>query len=178
MRDGTVYAHPTLERATSVSVSSSLLGTPTAQTGGDHPEAGHELLGPQVRRLHTPTTGDTHPSYDTRISPGQKPRSIPVPNLAAQVEEQLLQTPGASAAGYTSRSGDRKDEKLLAGQSKELLPSPGAWLGRRPENSMSDPERARSRQHEGKRGKRSLELPDAIASIGDHTPPPSNDGNE
>jgi hypothetical protein len=41
-------------------------------------------------RLATPTTGDTTPHYDHRISPGQKPRERPVPNLAAQVEDELL----------------------------------------------------------------------------------------
>lgn len=45
-----------------------------------------------------------------------------------------------------------------------MLPTPNAWLGRRPENAMADPERAASRDHEGTRGKRSIELPDAIAA--------------
>lgn len=46
-----------------------------------------------------------------------------------------------------------------------LLPTPSAWLGRRPENDTADPERARSREHEGMKGKRSMELPDALALI-------------
>jgi DNA (cytosine-5)-methyltransferase 1 len=45
-----------------------------------------------------------------------------------------------------------------------LLPTPGAWLGRRPENASADPERAASREHDGIRGKRSLELPEALAA--------------
>lgn len=54
-----------------------------------------------------------------------------------------------------------------------LLPTPGAWLGRRPENATADPERAASRMHDGIRGKRLLELPDALALLptptqGDH----------
>lgn len=95
MHDGQVFAHPTPERVTEESASSSSLGTPTAQTGGDSPEHGHELLGPQIQRqmLHTPTTGDTAPTYDHRASPGYT-RAIPVPNLAAQVND-LLPTPTA-----------------------------------------------------------------------------------
>lgn len=45
-----------------------------------------------------------------------------------------------------------------------LLPTPSAWLGRRPENSTADPERAASRMNTGDAGKRSIELPDAIAA--------------
>lgn len=121
MRDGQVFEHPTPERRTVESGSGS---------------------------LHTPTTGDTSPSFDHRASPGYT-RDKPVPNLAAQVEE--------------------------------MLPTPGAWLGRRPENSMPDPERAASRRHDGPKGKRSFELPDAIAeigSLGDPTSQLSADGSE
>jgi hypothetical protein len=48
---------------------------------------------------------------------------------------------------------------------KGLLPTPGAWLGRRPENATADPQRASSREHDGTRGKRSWELPDALATL-------------
>jgi hypothetical protein len=80
--------------------------------------------------LHTPTTGDTNPSYDHRISPGQKPRAKPVPNLAAQVSE--------------------------------MLPTPDAWLGRRPSSASVDPTRVASRQHPGDRGRRPTTLPEAL----------------
>ena len=45
--------------------------------------------------LHTPTTGDTAPTYDHRASPGYT-RTKPVPNLAAQIEDELLPTPRAA----------------------------------------------------------------------------------
>jgi hypothetical protein len=108
MHDGQVFAHPTPERVTDESASSS---------------------------LHTPTTGDTAPTYDHRASPGYT-RAIPVPNLAAQVDD-LLPTPEGSDA-----SGGRR--------SKELG-------GHRPSGA-----------------KRSMRL----RSLGDHTKPPSEGGNE
>jgi hypothetical protein len=80
MHDGRVFAHPTPERVTSESGSSS---------------------------LHTPTTGDTAPTYDHRASPGYT-RAIPVPNLAAQVDD-LLPTPRGrdkGTAGDVSGLGD------------------------------------------------------------------------
>jgi hypothetical protein len=46
-----------------------------------------------------------------------------------------------------------------------LLPTPSAWLGRRPENATADPERALSRMQPGDKGKRSIELPDALAML-------------
>jgi hypothetical protein len=64
----------------------------------------------------------------------------------------------------TQRTLSRTVPALLPKGEEDLLPTPGAWLGRRPENSMADPERAASREHEGTRGKRSVELPDAIAA--------------
>jgi hypothetical protein len=154
MHDGQVFAHPTPERVTEESASSS---------------------------LHTPTTGDTAPTYDHRASPGYT-RAIPVPNLAAQVDELLPTPEGSDASGGRrskelggTRPSGAKRAITLATRLDHLLPSPGAWLGRRPENSLPDPERAASKKHAGKRGKRSVELPDAIASIGDHTDPPSED---
>jgi hypothetical protein len=45
-----------------------------------------------VGLLHTPTTGDTVPNYDHRASPGYM-RAIPVPNLAAQIEDGLRGEP-------------------------------------------------------------------------------------
>jgi hypothetical protein len=55
-------------------------------------------------------------------------------------------------------------QRTLSRIAPALLPTPSAWLGRRPENAMADPERAKSRENEGERGKRSVELPDAIAA--------------
>lgn len=75
MHDGRVFAHPTPERVTNDSASSS---------------------------LHTPTTGDTAPTYDHRASPGYT-RAIPVPNLAAQVDAML---PTPDAMGSITRSAE------------------------------------------------------------------------
>jgi hypothetical protein len=112
-RHGSAYGPLTLERPTGDSVSSYL---PTPDTLGDgysttprkaaNFETGHAVsLGQRMVNLATPTTGDTHPSYDKRISPGQKPRARPVPNLAAQVDE-LLPTPRTSDTNGTGRHGD------------------------------------------------------------------------
>ncbi len=56
---------------------------------------------------------------------------------------------------------------LTLGMAAAMLPTPSAWLGRRPENATADPERAASREHdgEGRRGDRSIELPDALAKL-------------
>jgi len=58
------------------------------------------------------------------------------------------------------------------------LPTPEAWLGRREANSSLDPTREASKRHEGDRGRRSVTLPEALASIGELTSPPSDDGSE
>ncbi len=109
-RHGQAFALPTLERPTVGSGSSSSLNLPTPsviETGGyaTNPrkdanfETNHAVsTGQVIAHLATPTTGDTHPSYDKRISPGQKPRARPVPNLAAQVDE-LLPTPRVPTGG-------------------------------------------------------------------------------
>jgi len=95
----------------------------------------------------------------------------------------LLPTPSASESEPSEEwveealeSGIAPDERLYMPGRKwhvqrtlsrvvpTLLPTPNAWLGRRPENSTADPERAASRQHEGQKGKRSIELPDALAA--------------
>jgi hypothetical protein len=76
----------------------------------------------------------------------------------------LLPTPVTSdSRGLTD--GDSREGGASLREIEELLPSPTAWLGRRPENATADPERAASRRHEGARGKRSMELPDALAML-------------
>jgi hypothetical protein len=75
-------------------------------------ETGHAVsLGQRMVHLHTPTTGDTNPSYDHRASPGYT-RKIPVPNLAAQVDE-LLPTPrheGFDAGNHRRSLGEPMDQ--------------------------------------------------------------------
>jgi hypothetical protein len=127
-RHGQAFALPMSERPTVASDSSSL-PTPDTTHGRKQTRTAPLLPG-AIDMLATPTTGDTHPSYDKRISPGQKPRARPVPNLAAQVSE--------------------------------MLPTPDAWLGRRPSSASVDPTRIASRQHPGDRGRGSITLPEAL----------------
>lgn len=101
MRGGVVYAHPTPERVTNASGSSSLhtptTGTPREAEYG--PDGKPRYLLPQLLALFpTPTTGDVHPAYDGRSSSGQT-RPRPVPNLAATVQDVLLPTPRTPTGG-------------------------------------------------------------------------------
>lgn len=147
MHDGRVYEHPMLERPTVASASSS---------------------------LHTPTTGDTHPSFDHRISPGQKPRSIPVPNLAAQVEELLPtpQTPHGGLEGPAQKKKRGSGGGDLPGTIRDkLLPSPSGYEGTR--GSGGDPEQRLAQGHQ-------VNLADIVEKglSGDRTQPPSSDGKD
>lgn len=108
--------------------------------------------------LPTPRTND-----GTGTFPLERPEDMD--NLATRVRRHLLPTPTASdsrgkSAGWEGREGGPD----LAAAVEPLLPTPTAWLGRRPENATADPERAASREHEGSRGKRSIELPEALAA--------------
>lgn len=59
-------------------------------------------------------------------------------------------------------SEPRTDEN----DSSSSLPTPGAWLGRREVNSnVDDPVREESKRHQGDRGRRSVELPEALAPL-------------
>jgi hypothetical protein len=93
---------------------------------------------------------------------------------------QLLPTPTANDDNKSPEAHMRMKARMPDGPRKRitslavlaraefrqpLLPTPGAWLGRRPENAMADPEREASRDHWGTRGKRSWELPDALESL-------------
>jgi hypothetical protein len=108
--------------------------------------------------LPTPRTND-----GTGTFPLERPEDMD--NLATRVHRHLLPTPTASdsrgkSAGWEGREGGPD----LAAAVEPLLPTPTAWLGRRPENATADPERAASREHAGSRGKRSVELPEALAA--------------
>jgi hypothetical protein len=61
-------------------------------------------------------------------------------------------------------------QRTLKRTAAALLPTPVAWLGRRPENAMADPERAASQ------GQRSIELPDALALLPTPTANEENPG--
>jgi len=79
-RRGSAFALPTSARATDASGSSSLLHTPTA------------------------TDKDGKPRYDHRASPGYV-RNKPVPNLAAQIVDELLPTPVADHSRGLAQPG-------------------------------------------------------------------------
>ncbi len=78
---------------------------------------------------------------------------------------KLLPTPRASDQNRGGGIDHGQGGPSLPAAAINLLPTPSSWLGRRPENASPDPEREASRQHEGERGKRSIELPDALAKI-------------
>lgn len=94
--------------------------------------------------------------------------STPTEEFVDEVREHLddphsrLYLPGRK--WHSQRTLSRIVPALLPPTDDEMLPTPGAWLGRRPENATADPERAASRENEGVRGKRSVELPDALAA--------------
>lgn len=94
----------------------------------------------------------------SRIAPTLLPTPMSHDRHGAKTREKLDELAATRAKGAP--------RNLNEVAKHELLPTPGAWLGRRPENSISDPERAASRQHtEGRRGDRSFELPDALALL-------------
>jgi hypothetical protein len=65
--------------------------------------------------LHTPTTGDSHPTYEKRY-PGGKFRPSPIPNLAAEIEEGIA---------YIDRRSSPTSSPLMAPDSEEQLCLPG-----------------------------------------------------
>lgn len=103
-RRGRSFALPMSGPAIGGLGSSSLLPTPAAEkiTPQRREDFTPNLPG-RVNMLHTPTTGDTHPTYDHRASPGYV-RNKPVPNLAAQVDE-LLPTPTADHSRGLAQTG-------------------------------------------------------------------------
>lgn len=166
MSNGECFAHPTWELLIDESASSSL------------------------RRLPTPVVSD---SRGSRRATARTESWTSNPGVSLTDAIWLLPTPVAQDDGKTPEAHLAMKSRLPGGAAnadhvtggaradfkQPLLPTPGAWLGRRPENAKSDPERMASRQHEGARGKRSLELPDALATrlTGASTPTPSDAGS-
>jgi hypothetical protein len=66
--------------------------------------------------LHTPTTGDNHPTYEKRY-PGGKVRPSPIPNLAAEIEEGIA---------YIDRRSSPTSSPSTEPDSEEQLCLPGA----------------------------------------------------
>ena len=91
----------------------------------------------------------------------------------SRIVPALLPTPNASdeAGGEGQSRADRQERTkgrtggFALKDLDHILPTPNAWLGRRPGNAAADPTRIASREHEGMRGKRSLELPEALAQM-------------
>lgn len=146
---GFAWELPTSGPPTDASESSSLLPTPSAYESTPTDEYSEEV------REHLL---DTHRRL---YLPGRKWHSQ---RTLSRMAGALLPTPVVSD-GRGLTDGDSREGGASLRELEGLLPSPTAWLGRRPENAMADPERAASRQHEGARGKRSLELPDALAML-------------
>lgn len=134
---------------TDASESSSLLPTPSAYESTPTEEFNEEV------REHLLAT------HERLYLPGRKWHSQ---RTLSRMAGALLPTPVVSD-GRGLTDGDSREGGSSLREIEELLPSPTAWLGRRPENATADPERAASRRHEGARGKRSMELPDALAML-------------
>jgi hypothetical protein len=153
-RRGRAFALPMSERATSASGSSSLPTPASRDWKGDNGRAGT-----LPNLLHTPTTGDTVPNYDHRASPGYT-RAIPVPNLAAQIEDELLPTPRHE--GFDA--GNHRGQPDSLNQTIRMLPTPKTPTG--------GSEARAGRKARGSGGE------DLAASIGELTSPPSEGGSE
>ena len=142
----------------SESSSSRLLPTPDANymNDGQTPEAYLERKRRELAKGYNGNGGGTTLAMTSRLlHEGIDPDAW---------KAQLLPTP-VTSDGRGLTDGDSREGGSSLREIEELLPSPTAWLGRRPENATADPERAASRRHEGTRGKRSLELPDALAML-------------
>lgn len=114
----------------------------------------------EVQTLALPTDATDGSASRFLLPSPSASESTPTEDFVEEVRENLddphkrLYLPGRK----------HHSQRTLSRIAPALLPTPSAWLGRRPENAMADPERAKSRENEGERGKRSVELPDAIAA--------------
>ena len=82
--------------------------------------------------LHTPTTGDSHPTYEKRY-PGGKVRPSPIPNLAAEIEEGVAYIDRRSSpTSSPSTAPDSEAQLCLPGASPASLSvTPGSAEARR-----------------------------------------------
>ena len=160
-RRGRAFALPMSGPVTSGSGSSSLLQTPNQNSdhSTQYSQGGYPLL---HQLLHTPTTGDTVPNYDHRASPGYM-RAIPVPNLAAQIEDELLPTPRHE--GFDA--GNHRGQPDSLNQTIRMLPTPKTPTG--------GPEKRAGRKARGLGGE---DLEASLRSLGEPTNPPSEGGSE
>lgn len=117
-------------------------------------------------------SGRTSPVSFARFNPdGSLSRTY----ADSSVQASLLGTHYERFSGTWPASGSMRDGVVYEHPTSELhidgseysslLPTPEAWLARRPSSSAPDPSREASRRHEGKRGQRSRTLPDVIAPL-------------
>lgn len=117
-------------------------------------------------------SGPTSPVSFARFNPDG---SVSRTYADSSVQVSLLGTHYERFSGTWPFSGSMRDGVVYEHQMSELptdangysslLPTPEAWLGRRPGSASYDPTREASRRHEGKRGQRSRTLPDVIVPM-------------
>lgn len=117
-------------------------------------------------------SGPTSPVSFARFNPDG---SVSRTYADSSVQVSLLGTHYERFSGTWPFSGSMRDGVVYEHQMSELptdangysslLPTPEAWLGRRPGSASYDPTREASRRHEGKRGQRSTTLPDVIVPM-------------
>ena len=102
--------------------------------------------------LHTPTTGDSHPTYEKRY-PGGKVRPSPIPNLAAEIEEGVA---------YIDRRSSPTSSPSTAPDSEAQLCLPGAS----PASLSVTPGSAEARKMTVQSGLKCLELSTSRGPLG------------
>lgn len=130
MIDAGVATWPT--PTSSMMTEQDLVQAMTAGNGGSRPKYEDATLGDMIPApWPTPTAvilGNTLESYEAmkaNMKSGARTAITSLPQMAEAVEKTAWPTPSVASAtgGQSSRSGDRKDEKLLGGLARELDPS-------------------------------------------------------
>jgi len=132
------------------------------------------LLGPPLRKFFGtwPRWGSMHAGEVFEHPTLERPTVESGSSFLHTPNQMLLGTPSAADAlgGHLSRGGDRSDELLLKGQVKSLLPSPRALLP----TPSATPYGNNQSPSAGATVRPSLD--GLMASLGDPTNPPSEDG--
>ncbi len=139
----------------------------------DSPVSPSAKQGDGRRKMTTDGSGPSSPASFASLDPdGSWLRTYPDSSVQASLLGPLLER----FSGIWPRSGSMHDGTVFQhptsarpteeNESSSSLPTPGAWLGRREVNSnVDDPVREESRRHAGDRGRRSVELPQALAPL-------------